>query len=167
MIPAQRRRRLALLFFAVLLLSGLYFRPYRVEGSSMQPAYSAGDWVLTVPLWRTPKRGDLVIFDAPEDAGRSMKRVSGLPGESAKTAWQTIAPEDGRNPIETSRQIWGSDSEGPPDLPPDHYFLLGDHLADSIDSRHYGPVSREAMRRRVVARLFAAEPTDQGETSLP
>src|SRR5688572_21074973 len=27
-----------------------------------------------------------------------------------------------------------------------HYFLLGDNLDDSIDSRHYGPVAREYIK---------------------
>ena len=33
------------------------------------------------------------------------------------------------------------------------YFLLGDNLEDSIDSRHYGAVRREYIRGKVVARL--------------
>ena len=33
------------------------------------------------------------------------------------------------------------------------YFLIGDNLDDSTDSRHYGPVRREYIRGKVVARL--------------
>ncbi len=123
----------------------------------MEPAYFDGDWVLSVPLWGEPERGELVIFNAPDGSGRSMKRVAGLPGESAQTVWHSLAPSSERAPVETSTTIWGSESEGPPDLPQGSYFLLGDHLADSIDSRHFGPVQAGAMGRRVVARLFAAD----------
>ena len=34
-----------------------------------------------------------------------------------------------------------------------HYFLIGDNLEDSNDSRHFGAVTREYIRGKVVARL--------------
>ncbi len=34
-----------------------------------------------------------------------------------------------------------------------HYFLIGDNLEDSEDSRHYGAVTREYIKGKVVARL--------------
>ena len=34
-----------------------------------------------------------------------------------------------------------------------HYFLVGDNPDDSTDSRHYGAVTREYIRGKVVARL--------------
>lgn len=33
------------------------------------------------------------------------------------------------------------------------YFLVGDNLDDSIDSRHYGAVTREYIKGKVVARM--------------
>lgn len=123
----------------------------------MEPTYFDGDWVLSVPIWGEPARGDLVIFDAPDGSGRSMKRVAGLPGESAQTVWRSQALRPAQPPIETSTTIWGSESAGTPELPQGSYFLLGDHLADSVDSRHFGPVPGAAVGRRVVARLHAAD----------
>jgi nickel-type superoxide dismutase maturation protease len=34
-----------------------------------------------------------------------------------------------------------------------HYFLIGDNSEDSEDSRHYGAVTREYIKGKVVARL--------------
>ena len=34
-----------------------------------------------------------------------------------------------------------------------HYFLLGDNLEDSNDSRHFGAVTREYIKGKVVSRL--------------
>lgn len=33
-----------------------------------------------------------------------------------------------------------------------HFFLVGDNLADSTDSRHYGAVTRKYIKGKVVAR---------------
>jgi nickel-type superoxide dismutase maturation protease len=34
-----------------------------------------------------------------------------------------------------------------------HYFLVGDNFEDSTDSRHFGAVTREYIKGKVVARL--------------
>ena len=34
-----------------------------------------------------------------------------------------------------------------------HYFLIGDNLEDSNDSRHFGAVTKEYIKGKVVARL--------------
>ncbi len=34
-----------------------------------------------------------------------------------------------------------------------HYFLVGDNLEDSNDSRHFGAVTKEYIKGKVVARL--------------
>ena len=34
-----------------------------------------------------------------------------------------------------------------------HYFLIGDNLQDSNDSRHFGAVAKEYIKGKVVARL--------------
>jgi nickel-type superoxide dismutase maturation protease len=34
-----------------------------------------------------------------------------------------------------------------------HYFLMGDNLQDSNDSRHFGAVAKEYIKGKVVARL--------------
>lgn len=34
-----------------------------------------------------------------------------------------------------------------------HYYLVGDNLDDSTDSRHYGAVTRDYIKGKVVARM--------------
>lgn len=146
--PGRRRaRRWILLAALAAVAAGLWFRPYRVECDSMAPAYADGDWVLTAPLWGAPERGAIVVLDAPGGRGRSLKRVVGLPGDRARRV------TGGEASIETSRLVWGSEESDGTALPPGHYHVLGDARHDSIDSRHYGPVPRARIQRRVVARL--------------
>lgn len=147
------RRRLRWLAATVVLIVAAVawtIRPYQVVGSSMEPQYKEGDWVWTVPLWRNPERGEVVIFEAPDGSGRSMKRVAGLPGEAPQRDFERLQPHPDLPPIETSRVQWGSATHGGAALPAGSFFLLGDHLADSIDSRDFGPVPSEAMHRRVL-----------------
>jgi signal peptidase I len=100
------------------------WRPFRVEisGPSMAPALLPGDWALAVQTGRL-RRGDVVVFEHPEWPGLEMvKRVVVLPDE--------LAP-DGR--------ILGLGE----------WWLEGDNPAQSTDSRHFGPVSRELIKAKV------------------
>ncbi|MAW59806.1 MAG: signal peptidase I [Planctomycetes bacterium] len=149
-VRRRRRRRAVWVALGALLFAGALVRPYRVVGASMEPRFQDGQLVWTVPLWRAPERGEVVVFEAPDGSGRSMKRVAGLPGELAERMAARLQPDPDRPPIETSALRWGSEGAGRDPLPQDSFFLLGDHLADSIDSRHYGPVPGGALRRRVL-----------------
>lgn len=145
-----RWRGVAVALIAGLLLTAVLVRPYRVVGDSMAPRYQDGELVWTMPLWGAPKRGEVVIFEAPDGSGRSMKRVAGLPGEVPQNNFQRFQPDPSRPPLETHETEWVFDPQGRSALPAGHFFLLGDHLAASIDSRDFGPVRSEALRRRVL-----------------
>ena len=83
-VRRRRRRRAVWVALGALLFAGALVRPYRVVGASMEPRFQDGQLVWTVPLWRAPERGEVVVFEAPDGSGRSMKRVAGLPGELAE-----------------------------------------------------------------------------------
>ncbi len=62
---------------------------YHVEGPSMQPELYTDQYVLvnkTAYLFRSPERGDVIVFHAPRDTGKDyVKRVIGLPGDIIQT----------------------------------------------------------------------------------
>ncbi len=86
----------------VLLVKGFIVNPYRIPSSSMEPTFhctgqsgclgSSNDRVLANRfIWHfsDPKRGDVVVFEAPElaaqecgQAGTYVKRIIALPGET-------------------------------------------------------------------------------------
>lgn len=64
------------------------FRPYQVNGHSMDPTFQNGEYVLTnlIALRTGPlKRGDIIVFVAPPDKEKDyIKRIIGLPGDRIK-----------------------------------------------------------------------------------
>jgi nickel-type superoxide dismutase maturation protease len=100
------------------------WRPSRVEvrGGSMAPTLAPGDWALAIPLGR-PRRGDVVVVEHPGRPGYEMvKRLIALPG----------------------------DLVGERRMQDDEHWVEGDLAAASTDSRHFGPVTREELRAKVV-----------------
>ncbi|KAF8938589.1 hypothetical protein BGZ47_008516 [Haplosporangium gracile] len=80
--------------------------------------------------------GDLVVAVSPIDPSKLVcKRVIGVPGDKVVI-----------DPVSPHRQYIT--------VPPGHYWLMGDNLSNSTDSRAYGPVSGGLVLGRVFARLW-------------
>ncbi len=112
-----------------------------------------------VPLWREPKRQQIVIFKPPFDPAQPdyVKRVIGLPGE-------TVDVRDGGVWINGKRlvenyTIGRSEPPGrsqliapftglPFTVPTDCYFVMGDNRENSLDSRYWGCVPRNDILPR-------------------
>ncbi len=122
-------------------------RLMRVEGHSMAPLLNPGELVLIreeVFEPRPPQRGELVAARPSSLGGKAVvKRLAGLPHEELT--------------VEGSR--WRLNQE--------QFFLLGENLERSVDSRRFGPVRREELVGRVWARLWpwkvlSGQPTEEG-----
>ncbi|HTW47129.1 MAG TPA: signal peptidase I [Acidobacteriaceae bacterium] len=134
---------------SVLIITFLY-QPVRVEGTSMQPELRDQDRLFIDKFFfRFEKidRGDVVVFHYPRDPEKSyIKRVIGLPGD-------TVAIRQGRvfidnQPIDepyVPRRYRDTRSMGELVVPPDEYFVMGDHRSISSDSRDFGPVDRDLI----------------------
>ena len=114
----------------------------------MSPTYADGAVLWTKPVDRPLRRGDVVIADTPE--GRVIKRVALLPGDR-RLQWK--APCGGAVDLvglrpPDSRVGWTRIQSLP--VPPGSVFLLGDDLNGSLDSRSFGPIPLDQVRRLVV-----------------
>ena len=139
-VPHPERRRAASIAILIMLLAlsvftYLNFQTVVVEGRSMEPNLHTGERLLVTRafwLFGAPSRDDVVVIRDSEGphAGFLIKRVVALPGD-----WipGSIAP--GRMPMM---------------VPPGHVFVLGDNLAESDDSRRFGPIPVVRILGKVV-----------------
>jgi signal peptidase I len=141
---------------AVLVILFLY-RPVKVEGTSMMPnlldqerlfinqfSYKFGVGHI--------QRGDTVVFWYPEDTTKSyIKRVIGLPGDTVEVKDGTVYV-NGRKLVENYVPADYRDDRPYPltKVPPNDYFVLGDHRISSNDSRAWGFVPRSYIYGKAV-----------------
>ncbi|HSN68838.1 MAG TPA: signal peptidase I [Thermoanaerobaculia bacterium] len=147
---------LAIGLIAALVVRATLLQAYSIPSGSMSPTLEAGDHILVTPIVRAlgsavASRGDVVVFRNPEvGPGFFVKRVIALPGEHLEIRGGTVRI-DGRALDEpwTAERTDGALAEI---IPADHVFVLGDHRADSIDSRAWGvlPQDRIIGRARLI-----------------
>lgn len=152
------------------------FQPFYVIGPSMEPNFYDRDYLIVSKIiyrLESPERGQVIIFHPPaNDKDFLIKRVVGLPGEK-------ISIEKGLIYVTNSEYSQGERLKEEDYLAPglttpgkievrlgdDEYYALGDNRSMSLDSRSFGPVSRD----RIVGRaIFRGWPFDTfGLISVP
>jgi signal peptidase I len=133
---------------AVILIVFIY-QPVKVEGTSMMPGLTDQERIFINKFtYRfglgSIERGDTVVFWWPLDRDKSyIKRVIGLPGDTVQIANGDVLV-NGKKLIEdyVPEEYRDNTSWGPKAVPPDSYFVLGDHRSSSSDSRTWGYVRR-------------------------
>ena len=99
-----------------------------------------------VPLWRSPKRQQIIVFRAPlpeQGFPDFIKRCIGLPGDTLEIK-QGVVYVNGKALDEPYRNQPPNPNENRPAItvPPDSYFMMGDNRENSYDSRYWGFVPR-------------------------
>ena len=131
------------------------YQPVKVEGTSMMPSLDDQERIFInkfVYHIEAIQRGDIVVFRYPRDPAKSfIKRVIGLAGDHVKI-------DDGR--VYLNGQLVAEDyvprayedDRSYPEVvvPPDSYFVLGDHRSLSNDSRDFGPVESSFIYGKAV-----------------
>ncbi len=131
------------------------YQPVKVEGTSMMPGLEDQERIFVnkfVYRWEPIQRGDIVVFRYPRDTSKSyIKRVIGVAGDRVRI-------EDGQ--VYVNGQALDedyvpseyADTRSYPEItvPPNSYFVLGDHRTMSNDSRDFGPVNERYIYGKAV-----------------
>lgn len=153
----------------VIIIPVRYFliQPFYVKGASMEPNFFDHEYLIIDELsYRVgdPVRGDIVVFKYPKDPKQYfIKRVIGLPGE-------TVEIIDGKVRIYNKEHANGFflDETGYIDgvftssrqivqLKEGEYYLMGDNRPASLDSRVFGPVTRDYIVGKVLLRGYPVD----------
>ncbi|MFC1961062.1 signal peptidase I [Chloroflexota bacterium] len=137
---------------AIYTLVNLIAPRYIVEGSSMQPNFATGEWIIVTRLpylVGEPARGDVVVLDFPEPQEDLIKRVVGLPGETVAVHDNLVyvngvplnEPYINEQPRYNKEEVY---------LGPDEFFVLGDNRNNSRDSHSFGAVTRDKVIGRAL-----------------
>jgi signal peptidase I len=133
------------------------YQPVKVEGTSMMPGLTDQERIFinkyTYKLGAgSIARDDLVVFHYPNDPSQSyIKRIIGLPGDIVQIIEGTVyvngqkldepyVPPEYRDRVSRKKET----------VPPDDYFVLGDHRSSSNDSRVWGFVDRKEIYGKAV-----------------
>ena len=148
------RDLLLALAFAGFIIIFLY-QPVKVEGTSMMPGLDDQERIFInkfVYRLEPIERGDIVVFRYPRDPSKSyIKRVIGLAGDRVRID-QGKVYVNGKRLREGYVPSLYRDSRSYPEqaVPPNSYFLLGDHRTMSDDSRDFGPVDQAYIYGKAV-----------------
>ncbi len=156
---------------AFLLINGTIGQARVIPSGSMENTLLIGDHLimsrigydagvpftnLHVPLWRNPKRQQVIIFKPPfaPDTPDYVKRVIGLPGDTVEIHDGAVFVNSRKlnenyttgltEPAPPGQAPPGySDVKLPYRVPNDCYFAMGDNRGNSFDSRFWGCVPRK------------------------
>lgn len=137
--------------------------PVRVRDVGMEPTFCQGDLVW---VWRGAVDelvpGDIVLFHEPGTPLRYLRRVLATGGQRVELhpdgIWldgQRVDRPGGQVKVgEVAWQVRGLAVSPPREVPPGELFLLGDHLAETTDSRVLGTVSLDQVEGRAGALIW-------------
>lgn len=144
--------------------------PYKLQGASKFHR------CFGLPL----KLGDMVVATSPYDPTRSVcKRIVGLPGDLILIDPRVQTPSTDLVKDSADSQLHDDIEKHSPTIaatdqgenyitvPQGHVFLVGDNLANSTDSRQYGPVPLGLIRGKVIARLWPNFTRFDGQAVTP
>jgi signal peptidase I len=150
---------LAIACFIIIFL----YQPVKVEGTSMMPSLADQERVFVnkfVYRLEPIRRGDIVVFRYPRDPSKSfIKRVIGLSGDHIQIdAGRVFVNGQGLDEDYVPPAYEDERSYQEMVVPPNSFFVLGDHRSLSNDSRDFGPVNQSYIYGKAV---FGYWPVDK------
>lgn len=142
---------LLLTFFIFWLVHSLVGR-YRIDGSSMNPTLQHGQYLLINNFsyyLNEPERGDIIVFNHPNNELNLIKRVIGLPGDKVEITNQTVKVNGQllNEPYIKAPPTY----DGTWTVPDGNYFVLGDNRNSSSDSHTWQYLPKSNIVGKAIA----------------
>jgi signal peptidase I len=135
------------------------FQVARVDGLSMAPTLEDRDRLIVnkfVYELGDPRPGDIVmLYYPPEPEKMFVKRVIAEEGDTVRIDEGRVYVND--VPLHDDyipEEFRSHDDMAPKVIEEGHYFVMGDHRNNSLDSRHWGPVPKKYIVGKVKFRWW-------------
>jgi signal peptidase I len=150
-----------------------YIQAYRIPSASMTPTLLVGDRILVDrrPAARTPKRGDLIVFEYPVDPKKDfIKRIVAVGGDTVlikdKGLFVNGTLQMEPYVIHDDSRILSAaqsprDNFGPVDVPNGSFFVMGDNRDHSYDSQFWGFVEQSRIKG-IAKGIYWSRDNDKG-----
>lgn len=163
-----------------LIIRTFFVQAFKIPSGSMEETLLIGDHLLVskflygtkIPFTdskilkiRDPKRGDVVVFEYPEDPSKDfIKRVVGTPGDVVEGKDKKVFVNGALyvNPHEVHKEQEiipkaqnPRDTFGPVTVPADSYFVMGDNRDRSYDSRFWGFVKSPKIKGKAFIKYWS------------
>ncbi len=179
-----------------LFLRTFVVQAFRIPSASMEDTLLVGDFLLAnkfiygakipfinwrLPALQEPESGDIIIFQYPLDPGRDfIKRCVAGPGQTVEIQ-NKVLYVDGKRTVDPLRSKYTNptirpkqspegirDNFGPVEVPPDHFFMMGDNRDNSEDSRFWGFLPHSLIKGKafILYLSWAPDPGAPGYTNL-
>ncbi len=134
---------------------------FTLPSAAMEPTLLPGDFILVdrTAAGRKPRRGDIIVFQYPEDPKKDfIKRVAATGGDTVEIRDKLLIlngkPVRENYIIHTDRvvvrrDVNPRDNFGPVTVPRGAFFVLGDNRDQSFDSRFWGFVDKAEVKGTV------------------
>lgn len=195
-VPGQRgvakskvREWLEAIIVAVILalfIRTFIIQAFKIPSGSMEDTLLIGDHLLvskfsygiSLPFsdlvlvdLQDPQRGDIIVFEFPEDRDKTyfsrrdfIKRVIGTPGDTIEIrnkqvylngALYVIPEQVHKESTILGEQSGPRDNMDPITVPEGHYFVMGDNRDRSFDSRFWGFVPEENIKGKAFIKYWS------------
>ena len=153
--------------FALVIARSSFADHYVVPTGSMERTLYPGDRVvvdkeaygLRVPFTLVkilegdkPARGDVIVFDSPDDGTRLIKRIVAVGGDllEVRGGQAFVNGERAEDKAALELRMGGGPDVAPMRVPAGKVFVMGDFRGNSRDSRFFGVIAEDAIYARAV-----------------
>ncbi|MEK3734536.1 MULTISPECIES: signal peptidase I [Paenibacillus] len=151
-------KALLIALILVVLIRWLLFKPFIVQGPSMEPNFISGQKLIVNQVLydiRKPERGEVIVFHVPAEGRDFIKRVIAVEGDTVKVEGDKVLVngepvneayiQEAIDQAHAENRLYNNTdfpnsfvTEGV--VPEGHLFVMGDNRSNSTDSRMIGYV---------------------------